>query len=142
MITIKIRIYSHIIKIESDSERDVNTCTLYTYKNASSTRNQKWMVFSLLINTHEILNISELIILKLNYYSWFIRIHYNVHLYEHVQVAMSMSATLTLSWYHLKYVWFISLLIKIDNFRKIITNTQPSCLMFVCNSYSICDSYI
>ena len=54
---------------------------------------QKWIVFSLLISTHKILNISESTILKFNYELWFIQSHYNVNL--QVQVAMSKRITLT-----------------------------------------------
>ena len=34
--------------------------------------------FSVLISTHEILNLSELTVLELNYVFWFIHTHYNL----------------------------------------------------------------
>ena len=46
-----------------------------------------------------------------------IRTLYNIDLY--VQVAMSLSTTLTSNIWHSKYVWFIRLLILVHKFRKI-----------------------
>ena len=78
---------------------------------------QQWIVFSLVISTHEILNTSVWTILKFNYVVWFIRTHYNVNL--EIQFTMSMRTTLTSNSYHFKYVWFISQLEGLESFIKI-----------------------
>ena len=72
---------------------------------------QQWVVSSLLIRIHEILNTSESTIMKFNYVLWFIQSHYNIGL--EVQFAMSMRTTLTSNSYQAKYVWLMNLLILI-----------------------------
>ena len=74
---------------------------------------QQRIVLSLLISTHKILNTNESTTLKFNYSDLFVL---------STTLIYKLNTTLTSNSYHSKYVWFICLLIRIHNLRKILIN--------------------
>ena len=76
-------------------------------------RDQQWILFSLLISTHEIFSMSESIVLKFNYSDSIVLS--TTFFYKHRLQCVWIQCSL-----HSKYVWFICQLIQIHKFRKIL----------------------